>query len=74
MCGWVSRGGVLGRETLRSQVWTSLLCDRPQKVFREGQLSRAGGVGGVCGAEGACEGGSMLGGGVVGAQTGQGEV
>ena len=43
-------------------------------MFREGQLSRAGGVGGVCGAEGACEGGSMLGGGVVGAQTGQGEV
>lgn len=74
MCGWVSRGGVLGWETLRSQVWTSLLCDRPQKVFREGQLSGAGGVGGARGAEGVGEGGSMLGGGVVGVQTGQGEV
>ena len=44
-------------------------------MFREGQLSRAGGIGGELGPEGEGEGGSLLGGGgSVGAQTGQGQV
>ena len=44
------------------------------KVSLHDGLSGAGGVGGARGAEGVGEGGSMLGGGVVGVQTGQGEV